>query len=94
LNPSDIHWYGAFIFIYVFALTELMDRNKMAIGWEILKFSVGLGLIFWQQDWFGLTIFLPQASLLITGYLFFSLVTSTWFYLKHRKEDQPVLSHH
>jgi len=94
LNPSYIYWYGAFIFIYVFALTELMDRNNMAIGWEILKFSVGLGLIFWQQDWFGLTTYLPQASLLITGYLFFSLVTSTWFYLKHRKEDQPVLSHH
>jgi sterol desaturase/sphingolipid hydroxylase (fatty acid hydroxylase superfamily) len=94
LNPSYIYWYGAFIFIYVFALTELMDRNKMAIGWEILKFSVGLGLIFWQQDWFGLTAYLPQASLLTTGYLFFSLVTSTWFYLKHRKEDQPVQSHH
>jgi sterol desaturase/sphingolipid hydroxylase (fatty acid hydroxylase superfamily) len=94
LNPSYIYWYGVFIFIYVFALTELMDRNKMAIGWEILKFSVGLGLIFWQQDWFGLTAYLPQASLLTTGYLFFSLVTSTWFYLKHRKEDQPVQSHH
>ena len=92
LDSYFIYWYGAFIFIYVFSLTELMDRNKMAISWEILKFSLGLGLIFWQQDWFGLTTYLPQAPLLVTGYLLFSLVTSAWFYLKHRNEDEPGTS--
>jgi len=55
LNASFIYWYGAFIFIYVFSLTELMDRNKMAIIWEFLKTGLGLGLIFWQEDWFGLS---------------------------------------
>ncbi|MBM3411986.1 MAG: sterol desaturase family protein [Bacteroidetes bacterium] len=90
LNLSFIYWYGAFIFIYVFSLTELMDRNKFAISWELLKFCLGLGLIYWQQDWFGSNSFFPQASLMVTGYLLFSLVTSCWFYLKHLKEDKVL----
>jgi sterol desaturase/sphingolipid hydroxylase (fatty acid hydroxylase superfamily) len=88
LNASFIYWYGAFIFIYVFSLTELMDRNKMAIVWELLKTGLGLGLIYWQEDWFGLSAYVPQASTFIMGYLLFSLFSSAWFYQKHKKEDQ------
>ncbi|MFN7200499.1 MAG: sterol desaturase family protein [Bacteroidota bacterium] len=90
LNASFIYWYGAFIFIYVFSLTELMDRNKMAIIWEFLKTGLGLGLIFWQEDWFGLSTYVPQASTFIMGYLLFSLFSSSWFYQKHKKEDQSI----
>ncbi|MFN5249130.1 MAG: sterol desaturase family protein [Bacteroidota bacterium] len=90
LNASFIYWYGAFIFIYVFSLTELMDRNKMAIIWEFLKTGLGLGLIFWQEDWFGLSTCVPQASTFIMGYLLFSLFSSSWFYQKHKKEDQSI----
>lgn len=90
LNASFIYWYGAFIFIYVFSLTELMDRNKMAIVWEFLKIGLGLGLIFWQEDWFGLSIYVSQASTFIIGYLLFSLFSSAWFYQKHKKEDQSI----
>mgnify|MGYP000671935849 CR=1 FL=1 len=90
LNASFIYWYGAFIFIYVFSLTELMDRNKMAIIWEFLKTGLGLGLIFWQEDWFGLSIYVPQASTFIMGYLLFSLFSSAWLYQKHKKEDQSI----
>jgi hypothetical protein len=88
LNASFIYWYGAFIFIYVFSLTELMDRNKMAIVWELLKTGLGLGLIYWQEDWFGLSTYVPQASTFIMGYLLFSLFSSAWLYQKHKKEDQ------
>jgi hypothetical protein len=88
LNASFIYWYGAFIFIYVFSLTELMDRNKMAIVWELLKTGLGLGLIYWQEDWFGLSAYVPQASTFIMGYLLFSLFSSAWLYQKHKKEDQ------
>ena len=90
LNASFIYWYGAFIFIYVFSLTELMDRNKMAIIWEFLKTGLGLGLIFWQEDWFGLSTYVPQASTFIMGYLLFSLFSSSWFYQKQKKEDQSI----
>ena len=90
LNASFIYWYGAFIFIYVFSLTELMDRNKTAIVWEFLKTGLGLGLIFWQEDWFGLSTYVPQASTFIMGYLLFSLFSSAWFYQKHKKEDQSI----
>ncbi len=90
LNASFIYWYGAFIFIYVFSLTELMDRNKMAIVWEFLKTGLGLGLIFWQEDWFGLSTYVPQASTFIMGYLLFSLFSSARFYQKHKKEDQSI----
>ena len=90
LSASFIYWYGAFIFIYVFSLTELMDRNKMAIAWELLKTGLGFVIIYWQEDWFGLSAYVPQASTFIMGYLLFSLFSSAWFYQKHKKEDHPI----
>jgi sterol desaturase/sphingolipid hydroxylase (fatty acid hydroxylase superfamily) len=41
LNPGYIFWYGGYVFLSVYALTELMDRNPWALFWEFLRCGMG-----------------------------------------------------
>lgn len=54
IGSPGIFLYGAFIFASIYAYTELMDRNRYAFVFEVLKSAFGLYLI-WQAggDWFG-----------------------------------------
>lgn len=51
-NPG-IFYYGAFVFLFVYAYTELMDGNQFAWLWETSKSIVGLVLLFQTNEWFG-----------------------------------------
>lgn len=53
IGSPGIFYYGIFIFLYVYAYTELMDRNKMAWVWELAKAVFGFILIFTTGNWFG-----------------------------------------
>ncbi|MFM7672025.1 MAG: sterol desaturase family protein [Bacteroidota bacterium] len=79
LNASYIYLYGAFIFLSVHALTELMDGRKLAWVWEFIRCSFGFALLFNQRDWFGITSQLPTVPYLIGIYLLLSLLISTYF---------------
>lgn len=72
--------YGGFIFLTVFSYTELMDLNKFFIYWEILRFFVGIGLIYYFGDWFGLSRIVPYSSLIVQGYLLISVGMAIYFY--------------
>jgi sterol desaturase/sphingolipid hydroxylase (fatty acid hydroxylase superfamily) len=51
-NPG-IFYYGAFVFLFVYAYTELMDGNQHAWAWEVVKSIVGITLLFQFTHWFG-----------------------------------------
>jgi sterol desaturase/sphingolipid hydroxylase (fatty acid hydroxylase superfamily) len=87
LDSSYIYWYGAFVFLSVYALTELMDRNPRALFWEVLRGSLGIYFIFQQGDWFGANNSLPFIHYFLTGYFIFSILITSWFAYQHRKED-------
>ncbi|MFZ9386823.1 MAG: sterol desaturase family protein [Chitinophagaceae bacterium] len=87
LNVSYIYWYGGFVFLSVYALTETMDRNPYAIIPEILRTGLGLYLLYWQGDWFGLSRWVSSIQTWGGGYLLVSLVVSAWFMVRHRQED-------
>ena len=53
IGSPGIFYYGLFIFLSVYSLTELMDGNKYAIVWEIIKTIYVIWLISDQQGWFG-----------------------------------------
>jgi sterol desaturase/sphingolipid hydroxylase (fatty acid hydroxylase superfamily) len=55
-NPN-MFIYGAFIFLTVYALTDLMDKNFSAIFWEGIRVVLGIYIIFQQGDWFGASRF-------------------------------------
>lgn len=87
LDGTYIYWYGAFVFLSVYALTELMDRNRYAIVWELLRSGLGLYFIYQQGDWFGASQWLEPIGYLLAVYFVLSIVVTGWFVQKHRKED-------
>ena len=91
IDKNHIFWYGGFIFLSVYALTDLMDRNSSAIIWEIFRSGLGLAYLYQQNDWFGASIYSSSAKYLLAAYFIISIMVAGWFVLKHRKEDQAVL---
>ncbi len=91
--------YGGFIFLSVFAYTELMDRNPYAWMWEGVKNAIGLWLIY-QTDWFGMSTSLPWATFVLAGY-FLASTLIVWMFSKLEIEketdthyqEESVLSH-
>lgn len=60
--------YGGFIFLYVYALTDLMDGNSSFIFWEFLKLSYGIIILFSTGDWYGMNDIYPLSSKLMMCY--------------------------
>lgn len=90
LDSTYIFWYGGFIFLSVYALTDLMDRNASAIAWEFIRSGLGLYFLFQQNDWFGSAAYSPMIRYILAGYFFISIGVTGWFVIKHRKEEQQV----
>ena len=54
IGSPGIFYYGGFLFLAIFAYTELMDRNPYAVYFEALKSALGVYLIYQAGgDWFG-----------------------------------------
>lgn len=90
LDKTYILWYGVFIFLSVYALTDLMDRNTSAIVWECIRGSLGLAFLFQQNDWFGASAYLHAVKYILGAYFIISIFVTSWFVIKHRKEDQQM----
>lgn len=88
-NP-DIFLYGGFVFVSVYAYTELMDRNKYAIAWEGFKNILGILIIYKQGNWFGIDQLIPYASYFLVGYFILATFITGWFVNRHEKEDQQL----
>jgi hypothetical protein len=86
LHASYIYWYGAFVFLFVYALTELMDGNKYAMLWELLKCIGGAAIIYFAGDWFGSDATSPVIRYIVTAYLALSAGV-TYFFYKNQAQD-------
>lgn len=82
IGAPGIFYYGGFVFLTVFAYTELMDRNPLAWCWEMLKSSYALYFVFTTGDWFGLNAQYPGAVYVFVGYLVISTLSSLLFSLQ------------
>ena len=92
IDKSYIFWYGGFIILSVYALTELMDRNPWAIFWEAARSGLGLAFLLRQNDWFGSSTYLSPAIYILGSYFILSLIVTGWFVMKHKKEDVLVMT--
>jgi alkylglycerol monooxygenase len=88
IDPGYIYWYGAFVFLTIYALTDLMDRNRSAIFFEFLRCGLGFYFLYTQDDWFGAGHWLSSIKNILAAYFIFSFMVTGWFVVKHRKEDQ------
>lgn len=85
LDRSYIIWYGLFIFLSVYALTDLMDRNASALAWEMIRGAAGLGLLWYQGDWFGASTYSAFIKFALGAYFIISILVTGWFVLKQKK---------
>jgi hypothetical protein len=76
----------------VYALTDLMDRNVSAIVWESVRGFLGLVILYNQNDWFGAGTYFPAAKFMLAAYFIVSILISSWFVMKHAKEDVKMAS--
>ncbi len=92
IGTPDVFYYGAFIFLSVFAYTELMDLKAYAMYLEMAKSAAGLYLVYQSGgEWFGAgTYFGAWYVYIVVAYLILSTVAATYFAQVEFKEQRPV----
>lgn len=74
--------YGLFIFFSVYSFTELMDRHRFALLWEIMKNVLGFFVIYKTGGWFSASPwFLSLIFPLYCGYYYQHLLLPGLFLL-------------
>lgn len=91
IGSPNMFIYGAFVFLQVYAFTELMDRSKYAWIWETFKTIFGLSILLQSNDWFGLSQYTSLAVPVLTGYFVLSLMVCLYFVLKENIEIRNVI---
>ncbi len=86
LNPYYIYIYGVFIFLTVYALTDLMDKNKYAFIPEIIKNILGVYIIVQFGDWFGISKLSSSINQVLIIYFAVSAIASFYFCYGFMKE--------
>lgn len=90
LSLQELIIFGAFIFLGIYAYTELMDKNPWALGWELARNILGFALIF-QTNWFSLTENLPWLVYVLGSYFLLSSILTVVF-VRGFKEEKGVLA--
>lgn len=88
IGIPGIFVYGGFIFLYVYAFTELMSMNSQAWFWELVKATYGVGIIYHQRDWFGINQIFPYFDFLFIGYFLLSTGLSFYFLLQEKINEE------
>ena len=78
--------YGGYIFLTIYSLTDLMDKNKWNFLFEIFRFSFAVAIGLWMKTWFGYSTILY----LVFVYQTMALIISVIFYINENKEKRSV----
>jgi alkylglycerol monooxygenase len=79
IGSPGIFLYGLFIFLYIYALTSLMDGDKNAFVWEGMKCITAMFLIYSTGGWFGAEKYHASIPYFVGTYLVVSMYLSTSF---------------
>lgn len=90
IGSPGIFIYGLFIFLHVYAFTDLADGNASALIWESLKNILGIAILYHQGNWFGAgnsNTFVINT--LLTIYFTAATFVTAWFiYRKHNLKPE------
>jgi alkylglycerol monooxygenase len=89
IGSPGIFVYGGFIFLSVYAITDLMDKNRVSIFWEALKNGLGIAIIYWRGDWFGANNISLIISKILIVYFIFSTIVTIWIGVELQKQGFP-----
>lgn len=79
IGSPGIFWYGLFIFLSVYSLTELMDGHPRSWIYEAWRVGFGFYFLVVQKDWFKLDLYFSGSSTLIAVYFFITLAGVLYF---------------
>lgn len=82
IGSPGMFLYGGFIFLFVYALTELMDGNRFSLAWEMAKAVLGIVILYKTGDWFGASASLLWIKYVLLVYFIGSVVATAWFVAK------------
>jgi hypothetical protein len=82
-NPN-MFVYGLFVFAFVYAHTELMDRSGEALIAEVVKTAIGVAVLYYQKDWFGANALFSGVNIAVTLYFIVSLGATFYFHYIER----------
>jgi len=89
---SSVLLYGLFLFVNIFAYTSLMDGNLIGIAAEVLKFALGIIILYINDyQWFNIDNSIPNGTLIVLGYLVLSLTSSAYFYLYEKPKSMVTI---
>lgn len=86
IGSPMIYLYGLFIFLSVYAITDLLDNNRYAFVWEIIRSGIGLAILITTRDWFGLKQFSPWSLWVLAIFFVVSMVGA---FLMSRADSEP-----
>ena len=86
IGSPGIFYFGAFIFSFIYALTELMDNNPKAYIWEFLKFAFASYCLYQSDLIFNELTITTEWKMVVLSYLLISLAASIFFCRNNSKE--------
>ncbi len=93
IGSPGIFVYGLYIFLTVYAYSELMDRNRYALFWEMIKNIFGCAVIYKTGDWFGASAFFTGINYLIIAWFVVSTFVTSWFvFIEFRSEKKIFIA--
>ena len=91
IGSPDMFIYGGFIFLFVYAFTEMMDGSRYAFVWALLCSAVGAAVLLYTGDWFGISTYHPLIKYFILGYFIISAAVTLWFTVAKRSSEKDKL---
>jgi len=90
IGSPGIFVYGLFIFLSVYSFTELMDRNRFAFIWELIKNVLGFFIINTRGGWFSASPSITRFNIPILSWLLLSTFITAWFVFIEFKKEKKV----
>ena len=79
LSFTDATSFACFIFICIYSLTSLMDKEKNSWIIEFIKLTFGFLLLFYTNNFSELEMMMPLYEFIISSYLIISFLVVTYF---------------
>src|SRR3954463_7570287 len=92
IGSPNIFIYGGFVFLTVYAYTELMDKHFSALFWELAKNVIGIAIIYYLGDWFGSANHFPLLNYVAITYFIISSLVTTWFVFFELRNEKIIAS--
>lgn len=76
---NNLLLFGAFVFVGIYGYTTLMDRTNYAVWIEVARGFLGISLISYTKDWFGIDTYFSWGSYLVAFYFFITVLGGIYF---------------